>query len=183
MRRRVARLGWMTMVLAAGCFGGFGGCEDDPPVPDCHRPHTGASLDGEWRIEGNGKRSGCRDRRLVGDLRIETTLPLAIDARAEPASGPATGPEPRNEPDAFVQRIRRADFALGGEELPSGVRFEGTVHGSCVELVIEEDLPRGDLLRYELSGHIGSGGRVTGSFTGRGPESCITNGSFTATVR
>ena len=129
---------------------------------------TGASLDGEWEISAHGERRDCLDRRLEGKLQIATTVPLAVDANAMSTSTPATGPEPEGENDAFVQRIERADFELGGEELPDPVTLRGVVRGSCVRLTLIEELGNGDQLQYVLDGFIDGVGVVHGTFSGWG---------------
>jgi len=170
--------------LGFGCFSGIGGgCEDGPELPDCNQPYTGASLDGQWRISAHGKRFACTDRRLEGSLDIDTSVPLSIASDATPTSGPATGPEPDNESDAFVQRIERADFVLSGDKLPRPVSLTGQVRGSCVVLTLTEELPDDDKLEYHLDGYIDAKGSIHGSFTGEGPELCLSSGSFSARVR
>ena len=82
-----------------------------------------------------------------------------------------------------MQWIERADFELGGEELPEPVALRGAVQGSCVQLVLTEQLGNGDQLQYMLNGFIDGVGVVHGKFSGRGPERCTSMGEFTAQVR
>lgn len=179
----------MLVLIASGCLGGWGdnsggGCGDgDDDDGPCNRPYTGASLDGEWQLHAKGKRVGCDDRRLEGSLELDTTVPLVIEAAAQPTFRDAGGPPTDNESDAFVQRIERADFELGSDQLPNKVSFAGQVQGSCVSFTISEKLPTGDTLRYDLDGELSDVGEIQGSFTGTGPEQCVSSGSFTATVR
>ena len=179
LRHPLTSLLWL--VLGLGCFGdcysggGSGGCNDEPlPESRCNRPYTGASLDGEWALHATGRRENCRDRRLEGALEIDTSVPLEIEARAQETFGDAGGPEVDNESDAFVQRIERAGFELGGDALPRKVTFSGEVRGSCVSFTLVEPLPNGDELRYQLNGALDDVGEV---------ERCSSSGSFTARIR
>jgi hypothetical protein len=180
----------VLMLIASGCLGGWGsgddsgGCgDDDAEEGPCDHPYTGASLDGDWQLHATGKRYACDDRRLEGQLAIDTSVPLVIEASAQPTFRDAGGPMTDNESDAFIQRIERADFELSGDELPRKVGFAGQVRGSCVSFTLSEQLPTGDMLHYELDGEIEGAGEIHGTFTGTGPEQCVSSGSFTATVR
>src|SRR4051812_37711292 len=84
------------------------GCEPDPAVPivlSCDLEYTGRELDGVWTLSAHGTRKACGQRRLEGKLEISTTMPIQIDAKAQPTMGAATGPEVSAEEDAFVDRI------------------------------------------------------------------------------
>jgi hypothetical protein len=195
MGARTLRWSLLFALLAYGCFGstcsgggsagGGGGCGDDEAeaANPCARPYTGASLDGEWELHAKGTRTDCRERRFEGELEIDTTVPLKIAAEAQATFRDAGWPLAGNVSDAFVLRIERADFELSGDDLPRPITFSGVVRGSCVELTLTEQLPDGDSLHYELSGALDAVGRISGNFTGQGPEQCRSEGRFSARIR
>lgn len=149
----------------------------------CDMAHVGEVLSGTWRLHAEGKRVGCDDRRLEGDLELELSIPLDVTAMAVETSGEPTGEEPEHEADAFVDRIRRADFELNADEMPDELELGGSTAGSCATIVLTERLPGGDRLSYTLNGYIVSSGKVVGTLTGQGPERCRVSGSFDLTIQ
>jgi hypothetical protein len=159
-------------------------CIDDRVEPlTCDMAHVGEVLSGTWRLRADGERVGCRDRRLEGDLELELSIPLDVTARAVATSGDPTGEEPEHEADAFVQRIRRADYELNADDMPDELELSGSTVGSCATIVLTERLPGGDSLSYTLDGYIVSSGKVVGALSGEGPESCRVRGSFELTIQ
>lgn len=183
-----SRRTWLTLcfVLASACSPvGPVGCEDDPAEGyTCNLEDTGQVLSGTWKLSATGHRSGCADRRLEGDFDLEVDVPLHVDAEAQATLGPSTGAEIDNEADAFVERIRRADYVLTAEDMPEELEpIHGSTNGSCVSFALTENLPRGDSLRYRFEGYIISSSRVVGDLTGDGPEDCRVTGTFELNIR
>lgn len=174
------------MIIGIGCAAWLIACQsDDTAEPEltCDLSNTGRVLDGEWRLTGKGRREGCDDRRLEGDLTLENPRAIEVRARPEATMGPATGPEVEFDADAFVMRIRRADYVLELEGGDSVVELQGGAVGSCVSFSLSEELPRGDRLRYRFDGYITGSHTVSGDFWGEGPESCEVTGTFELEVR
>jgi hypothetical protein len=149
----------------------------------CDMANVGEVLSGTWSLHATGERTGCRDRRLEGDLELELAVPLDVTATAVATPGRPLAEEPENEADAFVERIRRADFEVQADDMPSELELSGSTVGSCATLVLTERLPNGDRLKYALDGYIVSSTEVVGSFRGEGPENCRVRGSFELTIR
>jgi hypothetical protein len=157
--------------------------EDELPGYTCDMHDVGEVLSGTWTLRGQGERKGCNDRRLEGDLELELSVPLEVTAMAVPTTGRPSDEEPESEADAFVERIRRADFEVSGDEVPDELELYGSTVGSCATLVLSERLPNGDRLTYTLDGYIVSSREVVGDLRGEGPEECRVTGSFELTIR
>lgn len=157
-------------------------CQDDvsgTPALSCDLPHTGRVLAGEWSLTGEGKRTNCDDRRLEGSLKLESSMPIEVTSKAQATTGPATGPTTGSVADAFVMRIRRADYELAlAPGAPKELALTGSAVGSCVGFSLTEELEDGDALHYEFNGYITGGRFVRGDFSGHGPESCEVEGTF-----
>jgi hypothetical protein len=148
----------------------------------CDLTDTGQALSGEWHLEATGKRTDCDDRRLEGEIEIDLAIPLGVRAMAQPTTRPS-GEEVENEADAFVERIKRADYVLEAEDMPEDLELVfGSTIGSCVSFTLVERLPGNDSLRYSFDGYIVSSYRVVGTLEGSGPESCKVHGDFELTV-
>ncbi len=177
----------LLTLLGIGCAATLAAClGDDTAEPEltCDLANTGRVLDGEWHITGQGRREGCEDRRLEGDLTLENPRPIEVRARPEATLGPATGPEVEYAADAFVVRIQRADYVLELEGGEGGVvELQGGAVGSCVSFSLDEELGRGDRLTYRFDGYITGSRTVSGDFWGEGPESCEVTGTFELEVR
>lgn len=176
MRPRTS-IALILLVLTAACQG------DSRESYTCDMNDVGEVLSGTWTLRGEGERTGCDDRRLEGDLELELSIPLDVTAMAVPTTGRPTGEEPDSEADAFVERIRRADFEVTADDMPRELELSGTTVGSCATLVLTERLPGGDSLSYTLDGYIISSREVVGELRGHGPESCEVRGSFELTIR
>jgi hypothetical protein len=176
-----------VVVIGLGCAVSLAACMGDDtaePALTCDLANTGRALDGEWSLTGKGRREGCDDRRLEGDLTLENPSAFGVRSRPEATQGPATGPEVDFEADAFVVRIRRADYVLeleGGED--SALVLQGGAVGSCVSFSLSEELEGGDRLSYRFDGYITDSHTVSGDFWGDGPESCEVTGTFELEVR
>jgi hypothetical protein len=175
----------LAALIVAAAIVGMPACVHDPSDDGytCDMAHVGEVLSGTWRLHADGERVGCDDRRLEGDLELELSIPLDVTAMAVATSGDPTGEEPQHEADAFVERIRRADFELNADDMPDELELSGTTAGSCATIVLSERLPGGDRLTYTLNGYIVSSGQVEGTLTGEGPESCRVRGSFELTIQ
>ena len=175
------------ILLGMGCALSLAACQPDDtlePVLSCDLENTGRVLDGEWSLTGQGRREGCEDRRLEGDLTLENPRPIAVRARPEATMGPLTGPEVDFDADAFVVRIQRADYVLSLEGGEDGVlELQGGAVGSCVSFSLVEELDRGDELRYRFDGYITGTHTVSGDFWGERPEDCEVTGTFDLQVR
>lgn len=179
MRTRllVVRLAVVGILAMPACIDG-----DLADNYTCDMTHVGEALSGTWRLHADGTRAGCDDRRLEGELEIDLSIPLEVTAMAVATSGTPNGEEPEHEADAFVDRIRRADFELNADDMPDELEVSGSTVGSCATIALTERLPGGDRLSYTLSGYIVSSRRVVGTLRGEGPERCHVNGSFELTV-
>ena len=82
-----------------------------------------------------------------------------------------------------LYQIARADFLLSAEDTLDEVSFEGSTTGACVSVVLVEELPDGDFLRYDLIGAIISSSTMVGEFDGEGPEACLSSGRFQIDIR
>ena len=153
-------------------------CEDpDEPPPDCDQ-RLGADAKGTWTLHASGRRRGCEDDELNGDLDIDLSS-FMVDGKPVATSGGATVGEVANEADAFVERIRRAQYTLeAGPDAPRGLGFSGTVNTCQVTFQLRELLPGGQFHEYDFDGFVESPYRIYGEFEGTGPGSCRSSGSF-----
>jgi hypothetical protein len=149
----------------------------------CDMANVGEVLSGTWSLHATGERTGCRNRRLDGDLELDLAVPLDVTATAVATPGRPSNEEPENEADAFVERIRRADFQVEADDMPGELELSGSTVGSCATLVLTERLSNGDSLNYSLDGYIVGPNEVVGTLRGEGPEECLVRGSFELTIR
>jgi len=175
----------LTGFAPLACAGLLSSCVgDEVPSYTCDMADVGEVLSGTWSLSANGKRDRCDDRRLDGELELELSIPLEVTATAQATLGPAFDAGIENEADAFVERIRRADFVLSADDMPDQLEaVVGSTVGSCVSISLVERLPGGDHLSYLLEGYIISPREVVGDLTGTGPENCRVTGSFELTIR
>ncbi len=188
-----SRSPWPLRALTCLCLSctPLAGCPDDEPeevIPTCDDRFTGRALEGDWTLTGNGQRSACDSRRLDGALKLSTTMPISVEAAAQATTGPASGPEPSNDADAFVNRIERADYLLtlsdaADDDVADAITLQGGVNGSCVSFDLTEDLPGGDEIEYHFDGFIVGSNRAEGDFFGTGPGDCEVEGTFELMVR
>jgi hypothetical protein len=172
-----------TLALLAG-IALLPACNEEPGEGHtCDMANVGEVLSGTWSLRATGERTGCRNRRLEGDLELELSVPLDVTATAVATPNRPAAEEPENEADAFVERIRRADFQVEADDMPSELELSGSTVGSCATLVLTERLPGGDRLHYVLDGYIVSPSEVVGELRGEGPEDCRVRGSFELTIR
>ena len=178
-------------VLAAACAA-LCACMDDADgeneSPTCDMRYTGRQLEGDWTLSGSGQRHSCSSRRLDGDLRLRTEMPIAVASAPQPTSGGSSGPAPANEADAFVARIERADYLISldddaADEVTGRVTLQGGTNGSCVSFDLTEELPGGDEVVYHFDGFIVGSSTVRGEFWGDGPGECEVEGEFELSVR
>jgi hypothetical protein len=180
MRRLMLRFS-LTLALAVLCMGSE--CEDpDEPPPDCDE-RVGADAKGTWRIHADGRRSGCEDKELNGKLDIDVDAFL-VDGKPVATTGNTAGENATFEADAFVERIRRAQYTLSaGPDAPGGLDFSGTLNTCQVTFQLRESLPRGGVHSYEFDGFVESVYRIYGEFEGVGPGSCKSKGEFEVEIR
>ena len=178
MRSITAAVLFACLALLPACLGDDG---REPYTCDMH--DVGEVLSGTWTLRGEGRRTNCDDRRLDGDLELELAVPLDVTAMVVPTVGRPTGEEPEHEADAFVERIRRADFQVTADDMPDELELSGLTIGSCATLVLTEQLAGGDELNYVLDGYIVSSREVVGDLRGDGPGSCRVTGTFELTIR
>jgi hypothetical protein len=171
-----------TLTLLAG-IALLAACTQEIEGHTCDMANVGEVLSGTWSLHATGERTGCRNRRLEGELELDLAVPLEVTSTAVATPGRPTGEEPENEADAFVERIRRADFEVAADDMPSELALSGSTVGSCATLVLTERLANGDRLSYTLEGYIVSPSEVVGTFRGEGPEDCRVRGSFELTIR
>lgn len=173
-----------TAVGVLAAIASLSGClEERREAYTCDMANVGEVLSGTWSLHATGQRTSCRNRRLEGELELELAIPLDVTATAVATPARPTTEEPENEADAFVERIRRADFDVNADDMPSELELSGSTVGSCATLVLSERLPNGDRLEYTLDGYIVSPTEVVGELRGEGPEDCLVRGSFELTIR
>jgi hypothetical protein len=139
------------------------GCEllDDLEKPDlrgdsCSSATALATASGTWQLQGFGKRDSCSDDLFDTDsLRLEA-VPIVV--------------------------TQVDDVLTLGQPLsvPAGVSFDVVfeqVRGSCVDFVTTETSGNTQI-RYDFEGTVGSDGKIRGEFTGTGPGSCKSEGTF-----
>ncbi|MBK6683035.1 MAG: hypothetical protein IPG45_01055 [Deltaproteobacteria bacterium] len=107
---------------------------------------------GTWVLTGEGRREACQPSYLDAPRFSLAATPLVITQTSSESFGLAS------PPSGFRM--------VGGELLVRCVRFR-TI----------EDSDRG-AITYDWSGEIEGPGRIEGNFTGSGPGSCATRGSF-----
>ncbi|MEZ4432829.1 MAG: hypothetical protein R3F65_10475 [bacterium] len=148
-------------LLALAALAALAGCEDLFELPDTGTlPRDmfvdNAALAGRWTITG------------TGDLRCPADPDLAIDGfRLETASfvvaqdeaGALTVPDP--------PRTNDGEFAFE----------DGEVSGLIVRFATREETA-GTTIRLAFSGRANAIGNVSGTFTGDGPRTCTSRGSF-----
>jgi hypothetical protein len=180
MRSRLFRLCAGLTLVALLCGSS---CEDpDEPPPDCDK-RVGADAKGIWTIHAHGKRMDCADDELNGTLEIDLSS-FFVDGKPVATTDNNAGEGAKHEADAFVERIRRAQYTLeAGADAPAGLTFSGSVNTCQVTFRLRESLPRGQFHEYELDGFVDGGYRVYGRFTGTGPGSCRSEGKFEVQIR
>jgi hypothetical protein len=181
MRTRLGRslslLGlWLALLGSADCE------DPDEPPPDCDM-RIGADAKRSWTIHADGRRRDCEDRELNGDLDIDLSAFL-VDGKPVATTGNTAGGDMLHEADAFVERIRRAQYTLeAGPDAPGGLSFSGSVNTCQVSFRLRELLPRGQFHEYEFDGFVESAYRIYGEFEGVGPGSCRSEGKFEVEIR
>jgi hypothetical protein len=180
MRSNVQR--FSSLLLLAALLSGSR-CEDaDEPPPDCDQ-RLGADAKGTWHIEAEGRRWGCKDPELNGKLEIDVSAFL-VNGKPVPTTGNTAGEDATFEADAFVERIRRAQYTLeAGADKPPTLSFSGTLNTCQVRFAIQESLGRGAFHKYEFDGFVESEYSIYGEFTGTGPGSCKSKGEFEVEIR
>jgi hypothetical protein len=156
-------------------------CEDpDTPPPDCDE-RVGADAKGRWTLHARGWRRGCSDERLNGRLEIDVRE-FTVDG--EPLATSDDNPSDTEfEADAFVERIRRAQYMLvAGADKPSELEFSGFLNTCQVTFTLKEDLGN-TFHTYTFDGFVESSFRIYGEFDGRGPNDCDSSGTFEVELR
>ena len=119
-----------------------------------------AEIQGTWTLHGQGARRDCEDRKLLSDSFSLQSVDLTI--------------------------VQQGDaFGLGAGTGIPGVRFaieDASVNGICVRFRTLEG-EGGDEIVYAFDGRVSGFGRIDGAFSGTGPGSCTSAGSFNATIR
>jgi hypothetical protein len=157
----------------AFCFvalGGLGGCKvlDDAlgidsgaPQDPCVPLAAGEHLPSSWQIDGSGSRSSCSDPAFQGSFSLATKghLDVTYDADASIAS---------------------ATTDVGVTASAAGFTLQGSIRGSCLSFQTNEQVGD-DVVTYDFTGNIDSttGASASGTFTGVGPGTCTSSGSFT----
>jgi hypothetical protein len=180
MRTKGLRL---VSLLLLGLVLSGSSCEEEPdePPPDCDE-RVGADAKGTWRIHADGRRKDCEDPELNGELELDVSSFL-VNGKPVPTTDNTSG-DPTFEADAFVERIRRAQYTLeAGPDAPLGLQFSGTVNTCQVTFKLRENLGRGQFHEYEFDGFVDSAYRIYGEFTGKGPGSCTSGGEFEVELR
>lgn len=160
MRRR-----WLpaaALALLAGCpdFG-----VDDAPY--CDETAAVADVAGDWSLSAEGSRGDCADRTLDGELTLRSAAAFAVAAGAVSSEA--------GRPAAALTLARAYPVA-----------FTGEVVGRCVRFRITEPNDAGQI-RYRFEGRFEDDDPdadrvVRGRFSGEGPGSCVSRGSFSVRV-
>ena len=131
--------------------------QDMPDDPACQG--TVGLLSGTWEIEGSGERFDCDDSTFDASLFDLTSIPLEV-----------------------VQTGAVLELSLD-DPPPAFTFFDGEVSGRCFEFRTSEDTPLG-IIDYDWSGVVAAEDPpvLTGQFSGTGPGTCETRGSFQVTV-
>lgn len=170
MRTRLTRAAASHIVLllfAVAVAGYSAGCDDGDgvyfPTNECSGER--AELATEWRLSFAGHRSGCRDGGLNGSFRLVNDLDFTINSL----------PDRETENESALLGVM--------DDVPAGteVVLEGRLIGQCVTLELEErpaEGSSGGTVTYSFVGEINQDGDILGIFSGRGPHSCQTDGSF-----
>jgi hypothetical protein len=168
--------------LCAACFLApllmASSCDEEPdePPPDCDQ-RVGTDAEGTWTLRARGRRSGCSNKDLNGKLEIDVRS-FFVDGTPVPTDDNTSG-DAVFEADAFVERIRRAQYTLSaGTDAPAGLEFNGVLNTCQVKFTMRESLPGGTFHEYQFDGFVESTYRIYGEFEGRGPGSCVSEGSF-----
>lgn len=134
---------------------GSGGCEPatnaDSVEPECQG--VPAQVAGTWVLSGTGSRSGCENDKLDTDRFDLSSAGIAVAQNGD---------------------------TLQLAEASETFELFGTVAGSCLEFTTVEAVEN-DSIRYAWSARVTTDARrAQGSFSGSGPENCISSGTFTA---
>jgi hypothetical protein len=143
----------LALAVAAGCGTKW------TPSSWCGDP---PELEGQWRLTGEGTRTGCADPRLDGDVSIDTAMQVVVVQDAVEG----------------VQQLRLAD-PIAGFELTGEMRSDCRVSLRIVETTAE------GAITYDLAGNPQGGedpGIEDGSFTATGPGTCVTTGTFEVSI-
>jgi hypothetical protein len=157
-------------------------CEDpDEPPPDCDQ-RVGADAKGLWTLHARGHRRNCHNKELNGRLVIDVRQ-FSVDGKPIASNDDNDG-DTLFEADAFVERIRRAQYMLvAGPDKPGGLEFSGTLNTCQVTFTMHENLGNGTFHDYTFDGFVENTFRIYGKFTGTGPDDCDSSGTFEVKLR
>jgi hypothetical protein len=113
---------------------------------------------------------------LNGKMKLDVQA-FGVEGTPVPTSHNDSG-DAEHEADAFVERIKRAQYVLEADGTPSKVKFSGQVNTCEIAFTLSERLPDGRFHSYEFKGFVESRYRLYGRFSGEGPGSCEVSGEF-----
>ena len=129
----------------------------DQSYEPCDLSADTEDVEGRWKMDAGGDRSGCRDSAYNIPFRLRIQGPFQV----------------RQEDAGPYDTLHLVDAS-------GPVDFAGSVQGSCVEFDTEERI--GDeTLTFHFSGTVVSREKIQGEFTGSGPEECESKGYFEIT--
>jgi len=168
--------------------GGDAGAGDDADTGDASGGDDAGTGDAGAGDDAGTGDAGTGDAAVAGDAGASDGSAgdaLATDAAA-PADGPAdAGPADGGADAAPDAAVTYSSATLSLESPIPGFTFEGTVTGSCVSFRTSEQLAEGGTITYSFTGEYQSSWPrgISGTFTGTGPGSCVSRGSFTVEVQ
>jgi len=101
------RLRPLAALVVLACIPAMPACRHEASEGHtCDMAHVGEVLSGTWRLHATGERTGCKERRLEGDLELDLSIPLDVTAMAVATSGNPTGEEPEHSSSAVPPSAR-----------------------------------------------------------------------------
>jgi hypothetical protein len=168
------RAGHLLLAALAGCSSDS--ARDFARGPQC-ASYDALSLEGAWIIRGTGTRSGCSDKRLNGDIELESDE-LIVDARRSRSRCEADAPREHGFSDCISSR----DVLLTSVTRTAGqtLRFTGlgSVDDCAFTFRLVESASDGSELDYLFEGNVDGPDYSFGRFSGTGPERCEVSGRF-----
>lgn len=156
---------WLPALLALAALTAMPACKDlfetDAGLQPLDMFVDNAPLAGRWLITGTGDLICNAEPELnIEGFRLETASFIV----AQDDAGALTVPEP--------PRTNDGEF-----------HFEdGLVNGTRVSFATRE-ITAGTTVRLAFTGRVNAVGNIAGTFTGDGPRTCTSSGSFDAEIR
>jgi hypothetical protein len=160
VRRRVILGAAMLLLASCELLSSSNGPPGNPTSPCSGAPLQ--SVAGGWDLRGTGTRRGCTKPQYEGSFQLRSAPGFRVM---------------ESQADAGTEEV-----SLVLEGAPTGFTFRGSAGGICLEFETRESVDEG-MLEFFFEGDLSGRSTVHGSFTGMGPASCVSEGTFELTLQ